>query len=80
VSGAEPAAEPATGAARTAAGEPTASTDATILLDPVDPLGAPPEPRADTPPRRRSRRSTSTPTERLDQVDDPDSTPPAARG
>ncbi len=96
---------PAPVTARAASGEPTTSTDATILLDPIDPAdplgdtgttrrsdagttrrsgtgsgaaepdGEPGAVTSDPPPRRRSRRrsdDTATPTERLDQVDDPD--------
>lgn len=75
VPGTEPALtpEPLRGAP-TPAGEPSTSTDATILIDPVDPLDEPPATGtgASAPPSRRSRRTATTPTERLDQVDSPD--------
>lgn len=54
---------------RTAAGEPTSSTDATIVLDPLDPDADPTGPGTDTSPSRRSRRTAAAPTEQLDQLD-----------
>jgi len=61
----------------TTAGEPTASTDATIVLEPVDPDVDPSDPGSDASPSRRSLRAAA-PTEQLDRVEpdpEPDGTP-----